>query len=50
MKLQDLTDKIPKQYKNYELAVEINDKIKDIEYLKIKLSKNKIVIVTKEEK
>ena len=49
MKLQDLIDKIPKQYKNYKLAFELNGIIKDVEYVKLKLSKNKLVFVLKED-
>ena len=50
MTLNDIINKIPQQYKNYKLAVEVDGVITDIEYVKLKLSKNKLVLVTKEEK
>ena len=49
MTINDIINKIPQQYKNYKLAVEIDSVIKDVEFIKLKLSKNKIVFVLKED-
>lgn len=49
MTINDIINKIPQQYKNYKLAFELEGVIKDIEYVKLKLSKNKLVFVLKED-